>query len=258
MEVPNEPLSPAKVPVKKLLTYANKDDLLDFLGLAFYRTMEQAIKNQYGKFTLAHLKKTIAEDPSLVNKLQNSDVFKKLYLQYVNKYNESKSEKGMQQKADHQLATKLMNKAKRQYVGCLATKIQPETYESCLSLYNDPVAQYDKYKIVPYNALKQKQYEQELAVHNTKNAKVLKLTDKAKISYLPKGIRQYIDSHPEEFSDYLYEIKSEAQYLDAIRKAMRNEKDINQREHVRRQLMDIINRKAIESSETESDTEEME
>lgn len=56
MEVPSEPLSPTKVPVKKLLTYASKDDLLDFLGLAFYRTMEQAtIKNQYGKFTLANL-----------------------------------------------------------------------------------------------------------------------------------------------------------------------------------------------------------
>jgi len=149
-----------------------------------------------------------------------------------------------------------MKQAKNKYVGCLATKIHPDTYNTCLHDYNNPKSRYEQYKIIPYNALKQQQYENELSNKNFDQARALKLSDKAKISYLPKGVRQYIDAHPHEFSDYLHEIKSEAQYLDAINRAMRNEKDVNQRARIRKQLMGVIedNETASESDDDKGET----
>jgi len=41
-------LSQTQVPIKTLLVYSKKDDILDFLGLSAYRVLEQAITDQNG------------------------------------------------------------------------------------------------------------------------------------------------------------------------------------------------------------------
>ena len=88
--------------------------------------------------------------------------------------------------------------------------------------------------------LKQKQYENELDLSNNQHASILKLSEKAKISYLPKGLRQYINTHPEKFDNYLREIKAKSEYLNAIKHAMRNEKDLSEHERMQGQLYDYI------------------
>ena len=106
--------------------------------------------------------------------------------------------------------------------------------------YNNPTENYEKISIVPYNALRQKQYENELELGNSQRAGVLKLSEKSKISYLPKGLRQYIDANPQKFDNYLREVKAEGEYLDAVKQAMRNEKDLDERERMKGRLYDFI------------------
>lgn len=96
-----------------------------------------------------------------------------------------------------------MENARKKYVGCIATQTPPNVYEECFDEYNDSTENYEKYNIVPYTALRQKQYENELALGNEQHAGVLKLFKRAKISYLPKGLWQNINAHPEKFNDYL-------------------------------------------------------
>ena len=159
-------LSQTQVPIKTLLVYTKKDDILDFLGLPTYRVLEQAITDQNGKFTLSSLKKMIVEDPASSEKLRNSSIFNRLYLLYIEKFKDNYSDKGLQKKSDLKMGSKLMKQAKNKYVGCLATKIQPDIYGSCLDEYNDPKAKYEQYKIIPFHALKEHQYETELSNKN--------------------------------------------------------------------------------------------
>jgi len=80
------------VPIKTLLVYSKKDDILDFLGLSAYRVLEQAITDQNGKFTLSSMKKLIVEDPTLSEKLRNSSIFNRLYMRYVEKFKDNYSD----------------------------------------------------------------------------------------------------------------------------------------------------------------------
>ena len=122
----------------------------------------------------------------------------------------------------------------------VATRTPPEVYEECLEEYNDPTAKYEQYGIISYNALREKQYNNELAVGNNDRASVLKLSEKAKINYLPKGIREYIDKNLDHFDDYLREIKAEGKYLDVIKWAIRREHDYNSRNRMRERVLEIL------------------
>ena len=82
-----------------------------------------------------------------------------------------------------------MKSARKKYVECIATKTSPKVYKEYLDEYNNPVENYEKISIVPYNVLRQKQYENELELGNSQRTRVLKLSEKAKISYLPKGLQ---------------------------------------------------------------------
>jgi len=234
-------LGPQEIPIVKLLSMAKKDDLLDFLELTSFREIERQIKaNNAGKFKVSEMKRWIFEHPEYLERFRRSPVVVRLYDDYVQKMQKANSVEGVEKQTKELQASKIMKAARKKYVGCIATKTPPEVYEDCLDEYNDPTESYEKYSIVPYNALRQKQYDHELELGNSQRAGVLKLTERTKISYLPKGLRQYIDAHPEKFNDYLREIKAEGEYLDAVKHAMRNEKDLNARERMRGRLYDYI------------------
>jgi len=158
-----------------------------------------------------------------------------LYNRYVEKVSKMNNEEGLQRQLRQKQASVIMRGAKKKYLGCLATRIHPEVYEDCLEDYNDPDEHYEQYGIIP-SAIRKQQMDYELSSNHPQRAAVLKLPDNAKISYLPKGIRKFIDAHPDDFQDYLREIKAEGKYLDAIKKAMKNEKDVNQRENIKKRL----------------------
>jgi len=150
------------------------------------------------------------------------------------------AQKGLKKRTKQLQTSKIMKLVRKKYVGCIALHTSPEIYKECLEEYNDSNENYEKYSLIPYNALRQKQYENELELENTQRAGVFKLSENAKISYLPKGIWQYIDSHPEKFDSYLWKVKTESEYLHAIKKAMRHEKNLHEHEKMRERLYDYI------------------
>jgi len=60
-----------------------------------------------------------------------------------------------------------MKTIRKKYVGCITTKTLPNMYEECLNKYNDLAKSYEKYSIILYNTLKQKQYKNELELKNS-------------------------------------------------------------------------------------------
>ena len=186
------------------------------------------------------MKKYILNHPEFLERFRRSPVVARLYEDYVKKTQKQNAQEGIEKRTKQLQSSKIMKPVRKKYVGCLAAHTSPEIYEECLEEYNDLIENYEKYSLIPYNALRQKQYENELELGNTQRAGVLKLSENARISYLPKGIRQYIDSHPEKFASYLREVKAESDYLHAIKEAMRHEKDLDEREKMRERLYDYI------------------
>ena len=68
----------------------------------------------------------------------------------------------------------------------------------------------------------------------------MKLLEKAKISYLPRSIREYINKNPDHLNDYLNVIKAESKYLQAIKWAMRREHDYATREQMRGRVLEML------------------
>ena len=123
--------------------------------------------------------------------------------------------------------SKIIKTVRKKYVRCITIKTLLEVYKKCLDKYNDLVKSLEKYNIVSYNVLKQKQYKNKLELENSQYIKVLKLFDCTKINYLLKEIKQYIDTHSQKFNNYLCKIKVKSKYLKTIKHIIRNETNLN-------------------------------
>jgi hypothetical protein len=97
-----------------------------------------------------------------------------------------------------------MAEPRRGFLGCVATKITPAEYKECTEEYDNP--EYQNLSLVPSGALKQSVYEKT-------GSPVLAPRPNTHISNLPRGLRSYIRQHPEEYSDYLEELKAQTEYM---------------------------------------------
>ena len=83
---PRKVSQPGEILVDKILKWATKDDLIDFMGLDQFRNVEKHIKDtNEGKFKLSLLKDFIMQTPELLNALRTSQVAVKIYDKYVQK-----------------------------------------------------------------------------------------------------------------------------------------------------------------------------
>ena len=106
-----------------------------------------------------------------------------------------------------------MTKPRHRYLGCLATKIQPEDYEDCLENYDNP--DYDNIGLVP-SRLHQRVYEN--GDDKTKGLLGPTIENKS-FSDLPTGLKHYMSSHPSEFKNYYNQRRHE---LGLMRSVLRN------------------------------------
>ncbi|PRP72864.1 Mature parasite-infected erythrocyte surface antigen (MESA) or PfEMP2, partial [Planoprotostelium fungivorum] len=113
----------------------------------------------------------------------------------------------------------LMNKPKKQFLGCVAKHTPPE------------------YKIVPYSGLRNSAYEKELNAGHTNRAAVLRPPPGMKIQHLPKGIREYVSRNPADFEDHLDEISAETKYLSTISRLVKKENGPDARNRIRRRIL---------------------
>ena len=95
-----------------------------------------------------------------------------------------------------------MRQPRNRFMGCLATKLQPEDYSSCLDDYNDE--KYDNMKLVPSSPKKrvfESTQDQELRTALEPTITNEKIT----FSDLRTGLRRYMRVHPAEFKNYFDE-----------------------------------------------------
>jgi hypothetical protein len=220
---------------EKLLSFAKPGDIKKALGAQTFYTMLATLEIKLDrKPKLTEIKKHMKENIQYLKPLLASEDFLQKYAQAVEKRS---SADGLAEKEKRQKAMEAMSIPRRQYKGCLATKIKPEDYEACLINYDDPEAHYEKYSsIVPYNALKQKEYNKAVAKGDAERAKLPALEPEATIRDLPLGIRRYMKKNPEDFNNYLDEIKAEAKYLKTIKNNV-SQKPRDQRRQLYEQLI---------------------
>ena len=144
----------------------------------------------------------------------------------------------------------LLNKPKKQFLGCIAKHTPPEVFEKCVSEYDDPNAKYEQYKIAPYTGLRNSTYEKELAANNLRRAAVLKMKEGVTISNLPRRICEYVNNHPEEFKDYFDELKAETKYLSTINKMVKKQSSPDAHEQLRAKIL-----RAAENRKEDGDEE---
>ena len=167
----------------KLLSFATNADLKKALGTQTYYTMLATAEVQKGsRPTLKDIKTVIKTSPQyLFPVVQNQELQQK----YVQAQQKKMSPEGLQKKADLKKLNATMSAPKKQYKGCLATKIKPEDYESCLIDYDNPQQHYEKYSsLVPYNAIRQ---NKAVSRQDQAAAKILALSPETTIRDLPLG-----------------------------------------------------------------------
>ena len=105
----------------------------------------------------------------------------------------------------------------RQFKGCLASKISPPDYQYCLENYDENPL-YEKMKLVPAS-LKTQVYDKtaDRALRDALEPSVQKINP---LSYLPTGYRKFIDQNPEEFAEYLGDLKAQRRITRAVLRSM--------------------------------------
>ena len=184
---------------EKLLAFAKPNDIKKALGTQQFYTLLATMEIQLGrKPKLSEIKKYLKENQQFLKPLLTNQEFLQKYAAAVEKRN---SPEGLQTKEKNKKSIEAMALPRKQYKGCLATKLKPEDYEYCLSNYDDSEADYEKYSsLVPYNAVKQKEYNKAILRKDYETAKYLVLEPDATIRDLPLGIRRYIKRIPRIFT----------------------------------------------------------
>ena len=189
----------------KLLNYVKKADLVAFLTPQRYSQMENELKTELKveKVNLKQMKQKLAVNQQFIAALKQNQLGQQAWA----KYETSRARfRDPQLRARSKLVRQKLTQPRRRYIGCLATKLDPEDYRDCYTAYNDP--KYDNMKLVPQGLKKH--------IYNTTDDTELKnalmpsvMNEKNSFSDLPSGLRRYIRSNPTEFANYVQERKQE-------------------------------------------------
>jgi hypothetical protein len=148
---------PAELTLKTLINYMKKDDLINLLTLKNWNAIEADVKAVLGvaKVDARTLKQQIAENPKYT---QAAEAIKQspMWGQALGKY--QLAIERMRASRPRALAVrKGMTVPRRQYLGCLASKLKQDDYKDCLETYDTDEA-FKRMQLVP-KGLKAKAYE---------------------------------------------------------------------------------------------------
>jgi hypothetical protein len=230
-----EPKAFDELPVSKLLNYLTRDNIIELIGFPNFSSLNEQVRQQTGKVSLPAVKKMLADNEQFQAILdQNHGMMQQAYNKYL-AANTKANDLNRQQQSKQ--VSWLMNKPKKQFLGCMAKHTPPEVFQKCVEQYDDPDAKYEQYKIIPYSGLRNSAYEKELNAGHANRAAVLRPPPGMKIQHLPKGIREYVSRNPSEFKDYLDEISAETKYLSTISRLVKKETGPDARDRIRRRIL---------------------
>lgn len=178
----------------KLLNYVRKAELQQILTPMGYANLSTQLQQQLGNDpTLKDIKQFLSTKDDFVGNLRNSAIGQQAFQRYVTAVGRLQ---GIN-RAQMLEVRRGMAEPRRRFVGCLAIKIKPDDYRSCLDNYNSK--EFENVKLIP-SALKQRVFQ------NTPNDKLKAALapsiNKGRFSDLPSGLRHYISSNPDEFKRY--------------------------------------------------------
>src|SRR5690242_2981192 len=78
-------LDPTEIPISKLVTLTNKDDLMDFFRLEGYCNLEKRLKDENGTFKITDMKKYLLNHNEILEGFRRSPVISRVYDKYVEK-----------------------------------------------------------------------------------------------------------------------------------------------------------------------------
>jgi hypothetical protein len=189
------------IPAKKLLHYVTKAQLVQAVGPEGFRVLQDRARQAGEKMTAKFLKDELAKDFIFLEQLRTSPLGQQAFAKYA--ANSARlTDPGVRAKSRQ--VRQEMAEPRRGFLGCVATKITPAEYKECTEEYDNP--EYQNLSLVPSGALKQSVYEKT-------GSAVLAPRPNTHISNLPRGLRSYIRQHPEEYSDYLEELKAPTEYM---------------------------------------------
>jgi len=209
---------PSEITLKTLINYMRKDELVRLLTRETWEAMENDLTAVLGvsKVDTRTLKGQISENPkyeAAARRIKQSP----LYGQALAKYHLA-VERMRQARPKALTVRKGMTKPRRQYLGCLASKLEPKDYKDCLEIYDTNPA-FEKMKLVP-KSLKLKAHDKttDSAFREAVQGSLNNLTP---LSYLPTGYRKFIERNPEEFAQYYEELRTQRRIMNAILRSMK-------------------------------------
>lgn len=205
------------IPPQKLLHYITKSQLISNISSQYYQELQNKALENNEKFSVKLFKQMLSSNSNFIKKIKNSDIGRQAYQKYVKTYLRMTNPK-IREKAS--FARKYMSTPKKGFYGCISTKVNPNDFKDCVdNYYND---EYQSISSYPSKALRQ-------SVYNRTNNELIKLPKNTHISYLPKGLKNYIRNHPDDYKAYIEERKSEIRYLKSLKKS--SKRNLNQLEN---------------------------
>lgn len=207
-----------EISLKTLINYMWKDELVRLLTPETWTVMENGVKNVLGvsKVDTRTLKGQVAENikyDAAARRIKQSP----LWGQTLQKYYLA-AERMRQARPRAQTVRKGMTKPRRQYLGCLASKLQPQDYKDCLETYDTNPA-FEKLRLVP-KQLKAWAYDRTTDVV-FREAVQGSLKNLPPLSYLPSGYRKYIEANPQDFAQYYEDLRTQRRIMNAILRPMK-------------------------------------
>ena len=138
----------------KLLNYVSKDKLIEFITPAQFAELGYRLRQQLNKTSVNRkdIKKHLATRADFVQSLRRNPIGAEAFQKYLQAAERMRNIDRTQAIA----VRKTMSTPRRQFQGCLATRLQPADYEHCLDNYNNE--EFEKLKLVP-TRLKERVYE---------------------------------------------------------------------------------------------------
>ncbi len=189
------------LPAKTLLHYFKKDQLEKAIPPNVLNQLKGRAQALGKKVTAKFLKDAVLEEPEFIEHLRNSQLGQEAYQKYVTTYLRITSPAV---KAKSKEVRAQMVEPRNGFLGCIAAKTDPKIFNECVETYDNP--EFQSISLVPRAALKQSVYKK------TGNM-ALAPRPGTHISSLPQGLKSYIRAHPSQYTQYLDELKAQAEYL---------------------------------------------
>jgi hypothetical protein len=130
----------------KLLNYVKKADLVQFITSEKYQQLENQLRQELGKekITLKDVKKFLSTQEEFVDSIKNDVLGHQAWEKYKQAVQRMRDPSMVQRR---NAVRKGMTQPRRRYLGCLASKLEPDDYKGCLDTYDDE--KYERFQLVP-------------------------------------------------------------------------------------------------------------